>query len=130
MGNNVRKAFKETCITRALSSLRHNRNVESNSANIPNWISLQKEKKTKYWLSKKNKKLIFQPNLELSCESVDTSEHWLIKELLNEFDNDDIGGDIVKRWTVVWINLASKFAHAPRKCGSPCSRKDKRYVIT
>ncbi len=43
-GNNERKAFKETCITRALLSLRHNRNVESNSAKIPNWISLKKRR--------------------------------------------------------------------------------------
>jgi len=69
---------------------------------------------------------IFQPNLELSCESLDTREHWLIKELLNEFESEDIGGDIVRRRTVVWINLASKLAHAPRKWGSACSRRDKR----
>jgi hypothetical protein len=72
----------------------------------------------------------FKPNLELSCESVDTRDNWLIHELLNEFDNDDIGGDIVNRRTVVWINLARKFAHAPRNGGSPWSRNDKRYVIT
>lgn len=45
-GNNVRKAFNETWITRALWSFKHKRNVESNSAKIPNWISkFPKQKK-------------------------------------------------------------------------------------
>lgn len=68
----------------------------------------------------------FKPKRELSCESLETREHWLIKELLNEFVNEEIGRDMVKRRTVVWINLASRLAHAPRRWGSPCSRKDNR----
>ena len=76
-----------------------------------------------------NKKMIFSPKRELSCESVDINEHWLRHELLNEFVNDDFDDDIVSKCTIVSINLASKLAHSPRKWGSSCSCNDKRHVI-
>ena len=44
-GNSVRKAFRETCTTRALWSFRHNRKVESNSARMPSCISAKKSNK-------------------------------------------------------------------------------------
>ncbi len=119
-GNKVRSAFNETCITRAFLSFRYNRNVDSNSAKMPNWISSKKKEINHQWKS------LIKPNRELSWESVDTNEHWLLNELVN----DDIGGEIVSNRTVVSINFANKFAQAPRKCVSPCSRKDNRYVIT